>query len=213
MKIIAHRGFWKKPEKQNTLGAFYAAIKKGFGIETDVRDYKGKLVISHDVPNDKKQILLFRDFITKISKMRQVNEVQLAINIKSCGLGKLLHQELSHMGCLKNVFVFDMSVPDMLIYLRKKFPWKVYGRLSEYESDLTLLKEMDGLWLDQFEKNWVNDSKLRELFKFNKELCIVSPELHGRPHAAAWNEYLPHSKNNLAICTDLVEEANIFFNK
>ena len=66
MKIIAHRGFWKKPEKQNTLGAFYAAIKKGFGIETDVRDYKGKLVISHNVPNEKKQVLLFRDFITKI---------------------------------------------------------------------------------------------------------------------------------------------------
>ena len=213
MKVIAHRGFWKNPEEQNTLGAFYAAIKKGFGIETDVRDYNGKLVISHDVPNENKQILLFRDFITKISKIRQINEVTLAINIKSCGLGKLLNQELSNLECLKNVFVFDMSVPDMVIYLRKNFPWKVYGRLSEYESNLTLLKEVDGLWLDQFEKNWVNDSKLRELFKFNKELCIVSPELHGRPHATAWREYLPHSKNNLAICTDLVEEANIFFNK
>ena len=212
MKIIAHRGFWKKPEKQNTLSAFYAAIKRGFGIDTDVRDYNGKLVISHDDPNDNKQILFFRDFITKVSKIRQVNEVSLAINIKSCDLEKLLYQELSQMESLKNVFIFDMSVPDMLSYLRKKPPWKVYGRLREYESDLSLLKEMDGLWLDQFEKNWVNDSKLNQLFKFNKELCIVSPELHGRPHDNAWNEYLPHSKNNLALCTDLVEEANSFFN-
>ncbi len=212
MKIIAHRGLWETPEKQNTLSAFYAAIKRGFGIETDVRDYNGKLVISHDVPNENKQILLFRDFISNISKIRQINKVPLAINIKSYGLGKLLHQELSNMKCLKNVFVFDMSVPDMVIYLRKNIPWKVYGRLSEYESDLTLLNKVDGLWLDQFEKNWVNDSKLRELFKFNKELCIVSPELHGRSHATAWREYLPHSKNNLAICTDLAEEANTFFN-
>ena len=213
MKIIAHRGLWKKPEQQNTLDAFHNAIKNGYGIETDVRDYKGKLVISHDVPNEKKQILLFRDFIRKISKMRKINEIQLAVNVKSCGLSKLFQQELNNLGRLDNVFIFDMSVPDMLIYLRENLPCKVYGRLSEFESDLTLFNKIDGFWLDQFEKNWVTDSKLRDLFRFNKELCIVSPEIHGRSHVNAWNEYLPHAEKNLAICTDFIEEANIFFNK
>ena len=172
MKIIAHRGLWKKPEQQNTLDAFHNAIKNGYGIETDVRDYKGKLVISHDVPNEKKQILLFRDFIRKISKMRKINEIQLAVNVKSCGLSKLFQQELNNLGRLNNVFIFDMSVPDMLIYLRENLPCKVYGRLSEFESDLTLLNKIDGLWLDQFEKNWVTDSKLRDLFRF-RDLFLI----------------------------------------
>ena len=117
-------------------------------------------------PNEKKQILLFRDFIRKISKMRKINEIQLAVNVKSCGLSKLFQQELNNLGRLNNVFIFDMSVPDMLIYLRNIFPWKGYSRLSEYESDRTLLNEADGFRLDQFEKNWVNDSKLNEHFQF-----------------------------------------------
>ncbi len=212
MKIIAHRGFWKISERQNTLEAFYAAINRGFGIETDVRDLNGKLVISHDIPDKKKQNILFGDLIKKISKIKNINEVPLAINIKSCGLGQLLSQELSSLECLKNVFVFDMSIPDMLNSFRREIPFKVYGRLSEYESDLRILKKVDGIWLDQFENNWINDLTLREILKFNKELCIVSPEIHGRPHMEAWHGYRPYAKYNLAICTDLVEEANNFFN-
>jgi hypothetical protein len=36
IKIIAHRGFWYKPEEKNTLAAFERALQNGFGIETDL---------------------------------------------------------------------------------------------------------------------------------------------------------------------------------
>lgn len=40
-----------KKNEQNKLVAFKRAINFGFGIETDIRDFNGKLVISHDLPN------------------------------------------------------------------------------------------------------------------------------------------------------------------
>ena len=53
MEIIAHRGFWRKKTDQNTIGAFKLALNNHFGIETDIRDQNGQLVISHDIPKTK----------------------------------------------------------------------------------------------------------------------------------------------------------------
>ena len=47
--------------KKNTLSAFTRAFDNGFGVETDLRDYNGTLVISHDVPQE--ESLLFEDFL------------------------------------------------------------------------------------------------------------------------------------------------------
>ena len=33
------------------MAAFERAINFGFGIETDIRDFDGNLVIAHDLPN------------------------------------------------------------------------------------------------------------------------------------------------------------------
>ena len=53
MKIIAHRGYWLEQSEKNTLIAFERAMKYGYGFETDYRDYCGKIVIAHDVPEGK----------------------------------------------------------------------------------------------------------------------------------------------------------------
>ena len=53
IKIIAHRGFWKIESEKNTMLALERAIENGFGFETDLRDYAGKLVISHNPPDRK----------------------------------------------------------------------------------------------------------------------------------------------------------------
>ena len=50
VEILAHRGFWKKESEKNTQIAFERAFDKGFGIETDLRDIKGEIVISHNMP-------------------------------------------------------------------------------------------------------------------------------------------------------------------
>ena len=50
LEILAHRGYWKLEKEKNTLYAFEKAFDKYFGIETDLRDAQGEIVISHDIP-------------------------------------------------------------------------------------------------------------------------------------------------------------------
>lgn len=49
MDILAHRGLWHVVEQKNTLSSLTDAVSKGFGIETDIRDYQERLVISHNI--------------------------------------------------------------------------------------------------------------------------------------------------------------------
>ena len=48
--ILAHRGFWTEPAEKNSREALERAFREGFGIETDIRDRNGALVVSHDPP-------------------------------------------------------------------------------------------------------------------------------------------------------------------
>ena len=48
MKILSHRGYWKEEKEKNTIDAVRKAFDHGFGIESDIRDLDGKLVISHN---------------------------------------------------------------------------------------------------------------------------------------------------------------------
>ena len=48
--IIAHRGYWKNENEKNKKAAFERAFDCGFGVETDLRDIKGEIVISHNMP-------------------------------------------------------------------------------------------------------------------------------------------------------------------
>ena len=65
LKIIAHRGFWLEKSEQNSLKAFKKAFENGFGVETDVRDFNGELVISHDIAT--KNALPLRKFCLKFT--------------------------------------------------------------------------------------------------------------------------------------------------
>ena len=49
-QIIAHRGYWCCEKEQNSERAFRKALSGGYGIETDVRDLNGEIVISHAPP-------------------------------------------------------------------------------------------------------------------------------------------------------------------
>ena len=79
--IICLRGFWKDIIEQNTEKSFLRAFKNDFGIETDIRDSQGDIVISHDMPlgEEISVISLLELYILKKSK------VPLILNIKSDG--------------------------------------------------------------------------------------------------------------------------------
>jgi glycerophosphoryl diester phosphodiesterase len=93
MKILSHRGYWKTVDEKNSMLAFERSFSLGFGTETDIRDYKGQLVISHDIPTDKQAIILLSDFFECYKSYNC--DLPLALNIKSDGLQTLLMTLLS----------------------------------------------------------------------------------------------------------------------
>ena len=82
MVILSHRGYWKAAVEKNTRVAFQRSFELGFGTETDLRDFGGKLVISHDPPTA--DSLLFEDFLSLYQE--RGNGLPLALNVKSDGL-------------------------------------------------------------------------------------------------------------------------------
>ena len=52
MVILSHRGLWKKQSEKNTFLSIQRSLEEGFGFESDIRDYLGRLVISHNIAED-----------------------------------------------------------------------------------------------------------------------------------------------------------------
>ncbi len=136
-----------------------------------------------------------------------------ALNIKADGLQDAVAKALAQYR-VRNAFVFDMSVPDSLHYLRNGVP--AFLRLSEYEGETALLERAAGIWLDGFESEWWSLDIIRTLCSRKKAIAIVSPELHGRPHESAW-QMLKGLEGNLRdmvmLCTDFPDRADAFFGK
>ena len=210
IEVISHRGLWKKLEEQNTIEAFYDSLEAGFGIETDIRDNCGDLVISHDIPTQTNNILTVDDFFNLYQKYGK-NQT-LALNIKSDGLSKLLKQKLDTFE-INNYFVFDMSIPDTLSYQKESLNF--FSRQSEYEMTPALYDKCSGVWIDSFHSAWVKEGVIIKHSENRKNICIVSPELHKRSHLADWKKYKDISNNNseltFIICTDFPVEARSFF--
>lgn len=204
MRIISHRGLWKSPDQKNTEQAFINSLAEGFGIETDFRDMQKKIVVSHDMPNGSEMP------IDQFLSLRDIQCHTLALNIKSDGLSRLLRQKLEQYD-IQNCFVFDMSIPDMLAHI--KAGNNVFTRLSDVEPQPLLLNESKGVWLDAFYSEWYNCEVINRLIDRGKQVCVVSPELHGREHRKFWEQIYEFSSNDdVMLCTDFPLEARIFFN-
>ncbi|MDB2370100.1 hypothetical protein N9W24_01090 [Gammaproteobacteria bacterium] len=210
VEIISHRGYWKNTNQQNTLASFSQSFQSGFGVETDIRDYNGMLVISHDIPK-KENKLIRLDHFFELYKQSDC-EVPLALNIKSDGLSLPLKEQLTKYE-IQNYFVFDMSVPDMLNYL--KCSLNCYTRQSEIEITPALYNDSMGVWLDEFYSDWITEDLIIKHIQNKKRVCIVSPELHGRSYAEEWKKYKSIFQRNfsldITICTDYPAKARKFF--
>jgi len=207
MKIISHRGYWKLQIEKNTTESFKRSFDLGFGTETDIRDCCGELVISHDMPIGRE--LKLDDFLGMVANYPTEPPLPLALNIKADGMAKKLKEKLKLYPAL-NYYFFDMSIPDMRSYIELGLP--TYSRVSEYEHPPIFYEQAAGVWLDGFDSDWFGNELIIDLLKSNKPVCVVSPELHGRPHEALWRRM--HSikdQSNLMLCTDLPEAASSFF--
>ncbi len=195
--FLSHRGQWDDLSDQNSLAALTRSFRNGFGIETDVRDRNGALVISHDLPTGGE--VAFDDVLHAQCEHRAG---PLAINIKADGLQQLIATALAKFDN-SNYFVFDMAIPDALTYHRAGM--RFFTRQSEYEREPVLYAEASGVWLDCFLTEWFDDQTIAGHLAAGKNVCIVSPELHGRDHRPAWDAWATWNSlrsDDVMICTD-----------
>ena len=207
--ILAHRGSWNEDIARNSRQALSKALLAGFGLETDIRDLDGKLVISHDPPRYADDVIPF-EWLLDLHASNNCRGI-LALNIKADGLMAQTKSALEAYG-ITRYFAFDMSIPDMLPYVRNGMT--AYSRVSEYEPQPALIGECAGIWLDNFTGSFPQIETAGALEVYGKPIAVVSPELHKRPHEDFWASLRDHSDLNLSsllLCTDFPDEAAYFF--
>ncbi|NJM39145.1 MAG: hypothetical protein HC845_15550 [Akkermansiaceae bacterium] len=207
MKILSHRGYWKSPEEKNLNSAFERSFALGFGTETDIRDLKRSLVISHDMPEE--GCLTARELFEIHQRINP--SVLLALNIKADGLQAPLSALIEEYA-IKDYFLFDMSVPDALVCLRHGL--KCFTRQSEYEPDPAFYSQAEGVWIDGFHGEWWEKELIQRHLDSGKRVCIVSPELHKRPHLPLWEKLSGWDcafSTSVMLCTDFPEAAKEMF--
>lgn len=199
---LAHRGLWAIPEEQNSLDALVNAASKGLGIETDLRDLNGDLVISHNPPTGQPLTLI------QLLEALQGFHIELLLNVKSDGLQTAVTSQIEATST--DVKFFDMSVPDLLRYRQMGLPY-LY-RLSEFEQPQNLGGKCEGVWIDDFSGDWLTPAKLNEISSLEISRYVVSAELHGNDREKQWTLLRNNWGNTqFRLCTDYPAEAIEFF--
>jgi hypothetical protein len=202
--VISHRGFWLSREERNTAHAFQRSFQAGFGAEIDVRDLDGQLVVSHDPPRT--GALAFAEVLAAYHAAGCPGT--LAVNVKADGLASGLRAALADT---PSWFAFDMSVPETLQYARDSVPF--FTRESEYEPHPPLYEAASGVWIDCFEGDWIDEGVVAAHLDAGKAVCLVSPEVHGRPQDNTWETWRRWSVRDdprMSVCTDLPQRASEF---
>ncbi|MCE9608430.1 MAG: hypothetical protein K8U03_26400 [Planctomycetia bacterium] len=207
MRILSHRGYWKSSDEKNSPAAFERSFEFGFGTETDLRDCLGRLKVSHDPPQAD---ALAAETLFQLYRSAD-RDLPLALNIKSDGLQRLLPPLLAEYS-ITNYFLFDMAVPDAIAWLRLGLP--TFTRQSEVEREPAFYDQAAGVWLDGFFGDWWTSEIISRHLKADKQVCLVSPELHGRESQEAWERLAAapfRGDPRLMLCTDRPESAKEFF--
>lgn len=207
MQIISHRGYWKSVEEKNIAVAFKRSFSLGFGTETDLRDYKGEIVISHDIANE--YCISLKEFFSLYNEYE--SKPLLALNIKADGLQQKLKEALEKHN-INNYFVFDMSIPDTIGYMNHGINF--FSRQSEYELEPVFYEKCTGIWLDAFKGTWYDFDLIKEHIAKGKQVAIVSSDLHKRDVSELWpllKKNNIHLQEGVILCTDIPEEATNFF--
>lgn len=198
MPSLAHRGLWTLPAERNSLAAIRDAFAHGWGVETDVRDLDGSLVISHDPPGQ--SALPFEAVVDAYHAHGCPGA--LAVNVKADGLAEMLAHALRDVE-RDRWFAFDMSVPDMRHYAREGLPF--FTRHSDLESAPALYEQADGVWLDDFDGGFIARERIAEHLAAGKRVAVVSPELHGRERERIWQQWSAWpvwGSPEVFLCTD-----------
>ena len=168
MKFISHR--------RNTIDEL-SATPKEFGVEVDIRSNNGRLVIHHDPFTQGDD---FEEWI------KYYHHGTLILNVKEEGLETRLI-DLMKQHQIDDYFFLDQSFP-FLVKWSKLGEHRCAVRVSEFESietALTLAGKVDWVWVDCFTQFPLSGADAKRLQEAGFKLCLVSPELQGRPAESA----------------------------
>ncbi len=164
MHLIAHR--------RNTVTEL-EATPVSYGIEVDLRSQGDRLVIHHD------PFVAGEDFETWITAYRHGT---LILNVKEEGLeARLIDAMERHR--VASWFFLDQSFP-FLVKWSRMGERRCAVRVSEFETmetALTLAGRIDWVWVDCFTRFPIDGRDATRLQQAGFRLCLVSPELQGRP--------------------------------
>ena len=143
------------------------------GVELDLRDHGDRLILQHDPFRDGED---FEDYL------KHYNHGLMILNIKSERIEyKVL--ELIKKYNVKDYFFLDSSFP-MIYLLSENSETKCAIRFSEFEQLDTIFAmkdRVDWVWVDCFSRLPIDHKIYQQLKKAEFKLCLVSPELQGRP--------------------------------
>jgi len=193
-RILAHRGRWTRREGQNRPESLLGPLADGYGIETDLRDRDGQLVISHDMAGSGSPRLA-----EVTDRIASAPAGWLALNVKADGLAAAC--AALPPAVRERAFFFDMAVPDMLGYLRAGL--RTFTRHSDLEPTPACYGEAAGVWLDELAAPWITADVIAAHRAHGKLVAIVSGELHGRDHAAHLALFRRFAGDpGVLVCTD-----------
>ena len=188
VKIIVHRVNSLQESKN---------LEKFFGIETDLRDYKNNLILSHNPHSNGAN---FYKFISKIDKT-------IFLNIKSSGIVKKIIPYIKK----KKIFLLDISFSEFDYLYHKKLSNKIILRFSSYEEfnlKSKFFKKITWIWFDYFNSSKIKYKQYKYLKKNKKKICIVSPDLVGKKNEILnYIKYL--NKKKIIIDGVCVKKENI----
>ena len=144
-----------------------------YGIEVDIRSNNGQLIIQHD---PFKAGVVFEEWVKFYAHQT------LILNVKEEGLESRLIELMKH-NRISDYFFLDQSFP-FLIKLANLGVHHCAVRISEFESidtALTLAGKIDWVWVDCFTHFPLSGKEAKKLQNAGFKLCLVSPELQGRP--------------------------------
>ena len=184
VKIIAHR-----INKINQL----KDVSKHFGIEADVRDFKNKIILSHDPHKSGEEL---KHFIKQTKKT-------IFLNIKSSGLIDKILPLLKK----KKVYFLDLSFSEIYYLITKNLSKNIilrYSILERFDLKNKYYKKIEWIWYDYFDYKKITKKDYLYFKKFKKKICIVSPELLGQSESDVLNYINFLNKNKIkieAVCT------------
>ena len=164
MKLIAHR--------RNTLAELNATPRE-YGVEVDVRSSGDRLIIQHEPFAEGEP---FDDWIAAY------RHGTLILNVKEEGLEDRLIARMRRRG-IEDYFFLDQSFP-FLVRTSARGERRSAVRVSEFESidtALALAGRIDWVWVDLFSRFPLDRAAWLRLTAAGFRLCLVSPELVGRP--------------------------------